>query len=460
MRGIFPHAADGGLPPNPATPNNPARAYPPQISPLSTAALYYGNGCDVRLRPEVVNSLISEVIATVDEAKLAYNPVSQENLELAVRYLIQRGLTVGAIAFGPPNDYTATLDPELYPTYNNFLVLCVVPEVTNTGAVRLNVNGRGLVPVVRNDGLNLQADDFRAGIPVLIGYQDGRFYMLSMVRSQIILPMTGDVNAWIRTDGSDISGDGTANSADKAFRTINGAWARLRSRYMPSMVFTLHLRFGIPGRYEAGQLGPYGGLLALHGNPAAPDQYRIMMGPTALFVGGGLGWNLGVSSVSNFFVEGVTFEFGLSDLAYYPMCLSLMHGTGASMSNCNFDASVSPGRGTFITLGYSSNLELMPGAIRFNGGGVSLDWGISSSAHSNFFSYIGGVSLVVNNMNFTQSFVRAQELSAASFACTISGTGTSGPRYTSSNLSIIQGYGNTMPGNLDGLVANGGLFVP
>lgn len=459
MSGIFPQAADGGLPPNPAQPDNPARAYPPIIPPLSTAALYYGNGCDVRLRPEVVNSLISEVVATVDEAKLAYDPTKQENLEHAVRYLIQRGLTVGAIAFGGAYDYTATLDPPLLPTYNDFLVLCVVPQVTNAGAVRLNVNGRGYVPVVRNDGIDLRAGDFRAGIPVLIGYQNGYFYMLSMVRSQIMLPMTQDVDGWIRTDGNDITGDGSANTADKAFRTINGAWARISKLYLPSMMFTLHLRLGVPGRYEAGVLGPYGGQLALHGNPAAPDQYRIMMGPAALFGGGGLAWCL-VTNTANIIIEGITFEFGLNDSRYVPSCIYCHNSSVMSLSNCNFDASVSPGRGSFLQVNYGSSMSLQPGTIRFNGAGVNLAGAIGVGKNSSFFCYFENVNLPVTNMNFSQAFVAATELSTATFSAIITQSGCSGPRYFVSDNSVIKAMGNTLPGSVAGTAQYGGLFVP
>src|SRR5262245_38360402 len=120
MSGIFPNATDGGLPPNPANPLNPAAAYDPLVNPLNTSALYYGNGCDVRLRPEVVNSLISEMEATVDQATLAYNSQSRENLEHAVRYLNQRGLAMAAIAAGGPFNYTAQLDPPCL-GYNNFM---------------------------------------------------------------------------------------------------------------------------------------------------------------------------------------------------------------------------------------------------------------------------------------------------------------------------------------------------
>ena len=48
---------------------------------------------------------------------------------------------------------------------------------------------------------------------------------------QVPLTATGAVDAWVRTDGNDATGDGTANSPDKAFRTIEGAWNAVGGRY-------------------------------------------------------------------------------------------------------------------------------------------------------------------------------------------------------------------------------------
>jgi len=392
----------------------------------------------------------------VDEAKLSYDPTRQENLENAVRYLIQRGLTIGAIAYGGAYDYALTLDPPLFPTYNNFLVLCVVPEITNAGPVRLNVNGRGLVPLVRNDGLNLQPDDFRAGIPILIGYMNGYFYMLSFARSQVPQPLTGDVNAWIRTDGNDNTGDGTANSPDKAFRTINGCWQRLSKRYLPSMVFTIHMRLGIPGRYEAAQIGPYGGQVALHGAPANPNGYRIMMQG-----GGDLAWCL-VASGMSFFIEGVTFEFSINAPQWHPSCVYSGWGAQWTMSNCNFDASVNPGKGSFITCWYGGALELLLNTVNFNGNGVTLNSAILCTVNSSYFTYgatDGVAHLNVSNMNFTTAFVQADNLSTAHFG-TIAYYGCTGPRYFASANSIIGANGQSLPGTLPGSVSYGAQFIP
>src|SRR5215470_6492206 len=110
MSGIFPNASDGGLPPT-ADPNNPSHAYDPVRDPVGTSALYYGNGCDVRLRPEVVNALISEQEAVTDAGEVKYDPGRLTNLLLGTQYLIQRGRETGAMLLGGPAAYTGTLTP-------------------------------------------------------------------------------------------------------------------------------------------------------------------------------------------------------------------------------------------------------------------------------------------------------------------------------------------------------------
>jgi hypothetical protein len=178
MSGIFPNTGDGGLPPNAADTSNPSHAYDPVTDPVSTAALYYGNGCDVRLRPEVVNSIISEIEATADSADLAYDPGRLINLQLATRYLIQRGLPRAVLLGGPVNAYTGQLDPPAT-AYNNFMTLSIVPNITNTGATTFNLNGRGNVPVVRQNGLPLGGGELIAGIPTEAIYYNGKFYLIA-----------------------------------------------------------------------------------------------------------------------------------------------------------------------------------------------------------------------------------------------------------------------------------------
>jgi len=455
MSGWFPNSGDGGLPPNPNDLLNPAKAYPPLITPTNTSALYYGNGCDVRLRPEVVNSIISELEASVDEAKLPYDHSKQDNLEHAIRYLIQRGLAVGALAHGGTNDYTLFLDPKMYPGYNNFMTLCVVPEKTNAGPVRLNVDGYGWTSLLRNDSRELQADDFRVGIPLLINYQNGYWYLLGMARSQVpIIPMEADVDGWIRTDGNDITGDGTANTPEKAFKTINGAWDRLGRKYLPSMIYTIHLRLGIPGTYPAAHLGPYGGRIALHGNTTGTGQdYRIDMSPT--------GWYCLALNGINFFMEGVNLLLTLG-AGYEPWCLNA-YGSEVWMKNVIVTCSNSPGnRGGFFLCSRSS--VVTQGILDMRGNGAVIDRAIAVGGGAGAFNGAAPVSgnlMYASNMTFTTAFVVAQAQSFVGLSVAgIGPTNTYGPKYLIFDYAIGYGWGNIIPGSTAGTTGSGGLWYP
>jgi hypothetical protein len=185
MSGIFPNANDGGLPPNPNDASNPARAYPPVTPPVSTAALYYGNGCDVRLRPEVVNSIISEQEALCDVAKVAYNPARQTNTQIATRSLIQRGQPRSSLLTKVTTDrYAAVLDP-ISIALNDYMTLSVVPTHNNEGATQINTDGKGYVPLLRDDGADIAADDIMAGMPFEIIFYQGKWYHVGLVKSQL-----------------------------------------------------------------------------------------------------------------------------------------------------------------------------------------------------------------------------------------------------------------------------------
>src|SRR5262249_25756319 len=91
--GIFPHSWDGGIPPNPETPDNPPQALKPgdYTQPTDTSALYYGLGCDVRIRAPVLNSIISELIGVLELARVAYQAGRLNNLANAISIIAGKG---------------------------------------------------------------------------------------------------------------------------------------------------------------------------------------------------------------------------------------------------------------------------------------------------------------------------------------------------------------------------------
>jgi len=343
MAGIFPYSQDGGLSPNPMQPNNPAQAFDPLIPPQDTSALYYGNGCDVRLRPHVVNSLISEIAATAGRAGLPYRAASLQNLEFAVRYLIQRGLPRGALLVEVnPFNFTVTLDPPPK-TYTDFMTLTLVPqmlgaETQNQGYVRINVNGLGFVPLYRNDGQELRAADLRPGKPFIVAYYQGAFYVVGLSNSQVPLVLVGSVDFWIRPDGHDDTGDGTANTPDKAFRTIDGCWAAVGSRYAGSPTATIVLHLGIPGDYEGGHIGPYGGNLVLFGDHDNAAGYRILSKITT--DGTPAMYSLYSEGVTNLQVIGVNLVLNSTYQAPAGVMVLVVHGGAILLDSMRFTLEV------------------------------------------------------------------------------------------------------------------------
>jgi hypothetical protein len=93
MAGIFPASWDGGIPPVASSPDNPPQALAPgdHTQPIDTSALYYGLGCDVRIRAPVLNSIISEIIGVLESAGIAYQAGRLNNLATAIAIIAQRG---------------------------------------------------------------------------------------------------------------------------------------------------------------------------------------------------------------------------------------------------------------------------------------------------------------------------------------------------------------------------------
>jgi len=171
MSGIFPASWDGGIPPNAQTPENPPQAFLPDhyAMPPDTSPLYYGMGCDIRIRAPVLNSIISEVIAVCDRAGFAYRADSLRNLVTAIMYLIERGRSGVMIRQSAPTLYTIELDPAPV-KYTDFMTLTLVPDQANVGLVRINVNRLGEAPLLSKTGAEMAAGELRANVPFMCCY--------------------------------------------------------------------------------------------------------------------------------------------------------------------------------------------------------------------------------------------------------------------------------------------------
>jgi len=467
MSGIFPLIRDGGLPPNPSQPNNPAQAFPPTVPPIDTAALYYGNGCDVRLRPHVLNSLISEIAATADRAAIPYNPSSLKNLETAVRYLIQRGLPRGALLSEQgPFYYTVTLDPPPL-AYSDFMTLSLVPamlagDTQNQGYVRISVNNLGYVPLLRNDGQELRAADLRPGKPIIVTYYQGAFFHVGLVGSQVPLVLVGAITFWVRPDGHDDTGDGTANTPDKAFRTIEGCWNAVGSRYAGSPTALINIQLGVPGDYEGAAIGPYGASVYVTGDVYNTAAYRILCKPrvtgdNVIFAA----YSLGIGQINNCIIQGVNLVMNYPPTT--PNGVQCLRVSGGSVAPENV-------RYTIETNNPVGNVLLIEGA-----GKVS--WIDDNTIVGNNHTIQSGVSVVQagqfmgcpapwsatwhwNDITFSQAgYVVIDRSSASHGATTNVLSNTNGPRYIVTSGGILYLVGQQIPGSTPGTVNTQGQVI-
>jgi len=290
---------------------------------------YSTSRCQPRFDPAAANAMLAELINLVNKGEVVYDCAFLNQVELSVRYLIQRGLPKGVLLQGGANSYFTDTDPPLT-RYNDFMVLVVVPILGNQGPVTLDVNLKGPKPVLRNDGLNLEKGDWISGVPYLIGYWNDRWWMLSFVASQI--PKIGHVITWIRTDGNDLTGDGTANTPDKAYRTIDGAWAGVGVNYVASPSTKIDFILGNAGYYEGGSISNFGGAVSI--TSFEHDAIRYIIGCKNRTLGACVGVINAQVTVSD-----VTLRMDRQD--YGNTCASAGYGSIINLRNVRCEIAVS-----------------------------------------------------------------------------------------------------------------------
>jgi hypothetical protein len=218
--------------PGSGVPAADARNSLPDPDTVNCDELWYSTSrCQPRFDPAAANAVLAELINLINKGEVSYDCDFLNNVETAVRYLIQRGLPIHAPATGGPADYLLDLDPDAT-RYNDGMTLMVVPNVNNNGPVRVNANGLGLVPVLRNDGTAMLLDDWRANRPSQISYWQGSFYLVSLSQAQVSKTLGAPLDLWVNNAIGLDTNDGTANDAAHALATIQKA-VDLAFSYLP-----------------------------------------------------------------------------------------------------------------------------------------------------------------------------------------------------------------------------------
>jgi hypothetical protein len=413
---------------------------------------YSTSRCQPRFDPAAANAMLAEDMNLIMKGEVQYDCERLDHIERAVRYINQRGLPRACALTAGPLDFAGVLDPAIT-RHSDMMTLTIIPNVDNQALVRLNF-GLGLIPLLRNDGTQMRSQDLKTGKPAIIAFWQGNWYMCGLVASQVPLLGTGSVDGWIRTDGNDVTGDGTANTPDKAFRTIAGAWNALSNRYAASPGFSINLKLGIPGNYEGTMIGPYGGQCSLVGDVNSPAAYRVVSPASAYDTSG-----FGVNAASTL-VAGCNFVQNQSNLMpNFAAALRVYRGN-VWADRCQFTAEASNANSALIMLGTNSNLAIV-GSHILEGNGCSIGHGMWI-----YNSAFGGAPPEANagwhwrNINFTRSGHYLINFSlAANGNFSMTDSGCTGIKYDVTLNSVLMTYGQIVPGNVAGTTSLQGQVI-
>ena len=432
---------------------------------------YSTSRCQPRFDAAAANAMLAEMINAINRGEVTYDCNVLDNLQLSIRRMIQRGIPQFGITYGnAPNYYELALDP-FATRYNNGMVPCVVPHVTNLAACGINVSGLGYVPILRNDASQLFPGDFRAGAPVTICYYNGYFWLQGTGIAYSNIPVVGklpqvltaDLDTWVRTDGNDDTGDGTANHPDRAFRTINGCWRKIGGLFIASPIYAINIRLGIPGDYEGCDISSYGGRVRVIGdetsnkvgyriistqnaNPAAGNPYSICVTANAM---NDLNFR-GVTFVMTGYPEGT----GVA-----PIGLSIGDGNCAFI-NCDFSFECDNTASTAVWSKGSAASTGIFGTNHVFGNGNRVSHAVFCMGGG--FATLSGQASSFNfhNLRFnSQAFLVSSIARCSIPGCTITQNDCTGVRYLVQTNSVLESNGQTLPGDQPGSVASGGIYL-
>jgi len=410
---------------------------------------YSTSRCQPRFDPAAANAMLAELITLINKGEVIYDCNHLDQVQYAVRYLIQRGLTRACLFTAGPTAFLSGLDPQCT-RYNDFMTLTIIPNVDCGNGITLDLNNLGVRDILRNDGKPLEAGDLLAYKPEIIAYWNGAWYVCGLVRSQV--PRMGSVDGWVRTDGNDTTGDGTENTPQKAFRTINGAYRTIGSKYAQSPTYVINIRLGIPGTYEAARIAYSGCTVVVTGDVNNPTAYRIQ----GFRYPNGKAYAFYVTDCTRVTVQGVTllidqggFNAGLSN-----------EGSLVVVRHTIFEQIAVGAQILGIEVG--SGKLYMAGQLTFNGMGqaAALIYATNLSTVSD-----GGEMTphrwTVSNVNFTTAGLISGFLSTIFWGASNPAlSATTGPQYGVSANSILYANGAAIPGNAPGSVSTGGQFIP
>ncbi|MGY3615649.1 hypothetical protein [Bradyrhizobium sp. USDA 10063] len=411
---------------------------------INCIELWYSTSrCQPRFDPAAANAMLAELLNLIARGEVVYDCTRFDNIERAARYLVQRGIPRGAYAAGGGSVYTLAMDPTLT-RYNNFLTLTIVPAITNTTVVRVNIDNLGLVPVLRNDGQELQAKDWTGGVPTIIAYWNGYFFNVGFVASQVPPgPLTAPLDLWVNNAFGNDNNDGHANDPAHALATFQRA-INIAFSYQPGPYpVNVHIMAGTyAGAYTPIYPGPS---LNITGQGAS----------TMIDAGGGTGKAFSIQGPNNGQFHDIAVRGNGAPLAGGV----IVAGAGASLTAKNIYAYGMGGSSVYQS---TSNASLYIGATTYYGSAWSLFW-------ANFGGYIGYLpeqQTIAAAIGVTQANMFCQGGASIAIPQTTpewQGAGNiSGPRYIVGGNGMVQdqtAIGNWFPGSVPGSTDTGGQYL-
>ncbi|WP_345820536.1 hypothetical protein ABC766_00415 [Methylobacterium fujisawaense] len=334
------------------------------------------------------------------------------------------------------NAISVALDPAP-PQLTNYRQLFVRVANTNTGSVTIALNALGSKTAVRKNGTPLQMGDLLAGqiAHFLYDSQAGQWVLAGFANGEVPR-ITTTATLYVRTDATNTSPDGSANTAAAAFPTIASAIQYGANRfYLPGKPLTIQL--GNPGTYAPPGNINVGGQVIIQGDPANQ----------ALYSASGVGPSGGGSSLfgavgTNLSLNGLTVQ----NTGTINSHLGAVGSGSISTGNVTFASSVSTGQ---------------PYVLATQGGSATLFSGcIGTGFAGSIFNASGGFITLASNLSIqgTPSFTSAAAIASANgVIALLTGVSISGPavgaRYlaTTGGRILVNGAGpNVFPGNAAG----------
>lgn len=310
----------------------------------------------------------------------------------------------------------------------------------NTGAATLAVVGLTALPIVHLDGTPLSMGDLLAGAVVEVICTGTSFALVGLAYTEVARPPTGAVTLYVRTDGSDAN-DGSANTAAKAFLTLQRAIDYAHRTYAPSQYdITIQLADGTYGGAQISS-GPALNII-VRGNMSVPANVQINAA-----IGSGGGFGLSVSGARSMKVQGIQFINGTSHLF-------ASNGASISFDNCRFGAASHSHLRTSV-------FGLITGLSNYVIFGDAL---FHMTAADLGFIQVPGLTVTLAGAG-TRTFTNfADANSLAQVACygtTFIGS-ANGKKYQAQANGVIYTAGggvNLFPGSVAGTVLSGGQYV-